>query len=51
MKRTKSNHINFLLSQFENESEDTTKNFFDGYIKQVNPRIKVNEIVKPYHSI
>lgn len=48
MRRTQSNHIKFLLNEFENENED---NQDMGYIKAVNPRIKVNETIKPYHYL
>lgn len=51
MRRTQSNHIKFLLNEFEDETEDTENNYFDVYVKKVNHRIKVNEIIKPYHSI
>lgn len=46
MKRTQSNHIKFLLNEFENEPEDSWE---VDYIKPVNLRMKVNQVIKPYH--
>lgn len=48
MKRTQSNHIKFLISEFESRNEDT-REYFQDYVKEVNPKIKVNEKIKPYH--
>ena len=46
MRRTQSKHIKYLLNEFEKETEDNQE---VDYIKTVNPRMKINRVVKPYH--
>ncbi len=54
MKRTKSNHIKYLLASFDEDLEETvgyvpqTQTVTD-YIKQCNPRMVINHKEKPYH--
>ena len=54
MKRTRSNHIQFLLASLDEDLEETVGYIPQiqtsaNYIKQCNPRMVINHKEKPYH--